>query len=114
MSPEATNPDVPNAQANNAEASDLQSPAAQAHNVEYIAEFIDGPLEGDTEKRALVDGKQEPEITMMALVDGMESMFWYYEVDSRDVQGQLHARYTFNAPESDPSVSDPDQKLDTV
>jgi hypothetical protein len=86
----------------------------EANHAEYIAEFIDGPLEGDTEKRALVDGKQEPEITMMALVDGLESMFWYYEVDSRDVQGELHARYTFNAPESDPSVSDDDQKLDAV
>lgn len=88
--------------------------SAEADNAEYIAEFIDGPLAGDTEKRALVGGKQEPQITMMALVDGLESMFWYYEVDVRDVQGELHARYSFNAPESDPSVSDDDQKLDAV
>jgi uridine kinase len=96
------------------ESNTAQNLAAQNLAAQYIAEFIDGPLEGDTEKRALVDGKQEPQITMMALVDGLESMFWYYEVDVRDVQGELHARYSFNAPESDPSVSDDDQKLDAV
>jgi hypothetical protein len=81
-------------------------------NPVYLAEFIDGPFEGRTEVRAYVDGKHEPQISMMAAVETLESLFWYTEVDSRDVQGELHVRYRFDPRESDSPVSDPDQKLD--
>ncbi|MGO4691909.1 hypothetical protein [Glaciibacter sp. 2TAF33] len=80
----------------------------------YLAEFIDGPFEGRTETRALVKGRHEPQISMMAAVESMESVFWYNEVDSREVQGELHVRYAFDAPDSDPAASDDDQKLDEL
>ncbi|SDN89444.1 hypothetical protein SAMN05216368_10839 [Cryobacterium flavum] len=68
----------------------------------YIAEFIDGPLEGQIDSRALVRGKHAPRISMVAAVGGLESVFWYDEVDERDVSGQLRVRYAFDQGDSDP------------
>ena len=68
----------------------------------YIAEFIDGPLEGQIDSRALVRGKHAPRISMVAAVAGLESVFWYDEVDERDVNGQRRVRYAFDQGESDP------------
>jgi hypothetical protein len=80
----------------------------------YVAEFIDGPFEGRTETRALVRGRHEPQISMIAAVESMESVFWYNEVDSREVQRELHVRYAFDPRDSDPVAADDDQKLDEV
>lgn len=77
-------------------------------NVAYVAEFIDGPLEGEIDKRVLIGGKHSPRISMVAAIDGMESVFWYDEVEQRDVQGTLHVRYAFDAPDSDPVESGDD------
>ncbi len=74
-------------------------------NVVYIAEFIDGPLEGHIDSRVLVQGKHARRISMVAAVDSLESLFWYNEVDERDVQGQLRVRYSFDAQDSDPVES---------
>jgi len=74
-------------------------------NVVYIAEFIDGPLEGQIDSRVLVRGKHDARISMLAAVDGIESLFWYDEVDERDVNGQLRVRYAFDASDSDPIES---------
>jgi hypothetical protein len=82
-----------------------------AANVPYVAEFLDGPLEGRVDLRVLVDGKHSPRISMIAAVDSMESVFWYNEVDARDVQGELHVRYAFDPSESDPVESDPEGDL---
>ncbi|WP_104081511.1 hypothetical protein [Cryobacterium sp. Y11] len=68
----------------------------------YIAEFIDGPLEGHTDSRSLLHGKHAPRISMVAAVAGLESVFWYDEVDERDVSGQRRVRYAFDEGESDP------------
>jgi hypothetical protein len=72
--------------------------------VVYTAEFIDGPLAGQVDTRALIQGKHHPRISMLAAVEGIEALFWYDEVDQRDVQGRLHVRYRFDAGESDPYV----------
>lgn len=74
-------------------------------NVVYTAEFIDGPLQGQTDSRVLVHGKHDEHISMVAAVDGMESLFQYDEIDARDVQGRLHVRYRFDAGDSDPHES---------
>ncbi|HZK58676.1 MAG TPA: hypothetical protein VFC59_02220 [Cryobacterium sp.] len=84
---------------------------SDAANVVYTAEFVDGPLEGQTDSRVLVHGKHAPRISMVAAVDGMESLFWYDEVDSRDVQGRLHVRYRFDAGDSDPYESSEEQPV---
>ncbi|MDJ0349247.1 hypothetical protein [Cryobacterium sp. PH29-G1] len=68
----------------------------------YVAEFIDGPLEGQFDSRALVRGKHAPRISMVAAVGGLESVFWYDEVDERDMNGQRRVRYAFDQGESDP------------
>lgn len=75
---------------------------------QYVAEFIDGPLEGDFEHRALVGGKPEPRVGMLAAVDGLESLFWYDAVDEREVNGQLRVRFRFDAGDSDPVEYDED------
>lgn len=78
---------------------------SDAANPMYVAEFIDGPLEGQIDTRVLVRGHHAPRISMLAAVEGLESVFWYDEFDKRDVEGQLHVRYTFDASESDPVES---------
>jgi hypothetical protein len=76
----------------------------------YVAEYLDGPLEGTTEHRFLVDGQPEERLTQMGLVDRTEALFWYVVQDSREVAGLLHVRYAFDAEDSDtlPGASDPD------
>jgi hypothetical protein len=80
--------------------------AADTAGAEYIAEFIDGPLEGEFDHRALVGGRSEERVGMVAAVDGLESLFWYDRVDEREVAGELRARFRFDAADSDPVESD--------
>ncbi|WP_448004937.1 hypothetical protein [Agromyces bauzanensis] len=82
--------------------------SADTAKTDYVAEFIDGPLEGDFEHRALVGGKSESRVGMMAAVDGLESLFWYDAVDQREVNGQLRVRFKFDADDSDPVEFDQD------
>jgi len=82
--------------------------SADTSPAEYVAEFIDGPLEGDFEHRVLVGGKAEARVGMMAAVDGLESLFWYDAVDEREVNGQLRVRFRFDADHSDPVEFDED------
>lgn len=79
--------------------------APDSDSAVYIAEFLDGPLEGQTDLRALVRGGAEPRISMVAAVDGLESLFWYDQAEQRDVQGQLHVSYSFDSGDSDPVES---------
>lgn len=78
----------------------------------YIAEFIDGPLEGHVDSRVFLHGKHQPRISMVVAVEGLESLLWYDEVDSRDVQGELHVRYKFDPSDSDPVAVDEDEEIE--
>ncbi len=84
---------------------------SDADNVEYIVEYSDGPLEGESDRRVLVRGKYDERISAVAAVEGIESVFRYNALDSREIQGQLHVRYGFDASDSDPFESDPDDDL---
>ncbi|KQQ95080.1 hypothetical protein ASF62_00535 [Leifsonia sp. Leaf325] len=75
-------------------------------DVSYIAEFTDGPLEGEVETRILIGGAAEKRIGMVAAVDGLESLFWYDAGEEREVNDQLHVRYSFDAGDSDPVESE--------
>ncbi|QTX04520.1 hypothetical protein [Agromyces archimandritae] len=75
-------------------------------SAEYIAEFLDGPLEGEYVPRVLVDGRPDERVGMIAAVEGLESVFWYELVDSREVDGQQRVRYRFDAGDSDPVEPD--------
>lgn len=80
-----------------------------SHAAEYIVEYMDGPLAGTAERRYLIGGRYDETVSAYAAVDGMESQFEYKALDSREVQGQLHVRYAFDAPDSDPYESDRDE-----
>ncbi|HEY1106888.1 hypothetical protein MUN74_16885 [Agromyces endophyticus] len=80
--------------------------SADTVGAQYVAEFIDGPLEGEFDHRALVGGKPEQRVGMVAAVDGLESLFWYDAVDEREVAGELRVRFSFDAGDSDPVESD--------
>lgn len=82
--------------------------SADTAGIEYVAEFIDGPLEGEFEHRVLVRGKPESRVGMMAAIDGLESLFWYDAVEQREVNGQLRVRFRFDADDSDPAEFDED------
>ena len=80
--------------------------SADTAGAQYVAEFIDGPLEGEFDHRALVSGKAERRIGMVAAVDGLESLFWYDAVEEREVGGELRVRFRFDVDDSDPVESD--------
>ncbi len=67
----------------------------------YVAEYLDGPLEGTTEHRYLVDGQPEPRVTQVALVDGTEALFDYVAGDSRELNGEQYVQFRFDAKDSD-------------
>ena len=74
-------------------------------DVFFTAEFIDGPLAGDTEERVLVHGIHDEKLSIVALIDGIESIFRYSAVESRDIAGKLHVTYPFHEASSDPFES---------
>jgi hypothetical protein len=67
----------------------------------YVAEFSGGPLEGTVEHRYLVDGRPERRLAQMALVDGTEALFDYVAGESRQLNGELYVRFTFDPSDSD-------------
>jgi hypothetical protein len=74
----------------------------------YIVRYLDGPLVGQIDQRLLIDGKYENSFSVIALVEGMESYFKYKAVDTRQLNGELHVRYSFDAEDSDPVQGDDD------
>lgn len=83
---------------------------AQAHDPEYIVEYADGPLVGTAERRYLVDGKVDERIGAVAAVEGLESLFWYVAGEEREINGEKHVSYHFDAPDSDPVEADKDEE----
>jgi hypothetical protein len=67
----------------------------------YVAEYLDGPLEGTVEHRFLQDGAPEPQITQYALVNGSEGMFDYVAGDTRTLNDELYVTYRFDTDDSD-------------
>ncbi|GAA1957235.1 hypothetical protein [Agromyces allii] len=78
--------------------------------VEYLVEYVDGPLAGTTERRALVDGEVDERIASIAAVRGLESIFWYTAGDQRVVDDEKVVEYRFDAPDSDPVQSEKDDE----
>jgi hypothetical protein len=77
---------------------------------EYIVEYADGPLVGQTDRRFLVGGEVDERIGVVAAIEGLESTFWYVAGDKRDINGQLQVTYHFDAPDSDPVETDKDDE----
>ena len=78
----------------------------------YVAEYVDGPMEGTTEHRFLHDDAPEPTITQYALVDGTDAMFEYRAGDVREINGEHFVRYSFDQGDSDPlqGNADPNER----
>lgn len=81
----------------------MSTPHEETH---YRVEYIDGPLEGQSEDRLLVNGEYDKEFTTIAAVESLESSFVYHAVEAREINGQLHVRYSFDARDSDPVQGD--------
>ncbi len=75
---------------------------AERVSEEYVVEYVDGPLAGETDRRVLIGGRYDDRLGAVAAVEGLESLFWYNAGASREIQGELHVQYTFDAPDSDP------------
>jgi hypothetical protein len=73
---------------------------------EYIVIFSGGPNDGMTGKRISTDGTWDAEITVITAVDGKETMLDYDVASWREVGGQYHVTYTFDASDSE-QVEDP-------
>ncbi|MGI9824093.1 hypothetical protein [Agromyces sp. Marseille-Q5079] len=82
--------------------------AAEESSTEYLVEYLDGPLEGQVEHRSLVDGGPEARLAAIAAIDGVESVFWYDLVGQRELDGEVRARFAFDAGDSDPVAFDED------
>ncbi len=78
----------------------------------YVAEFVDGPLEGTTEHRFLDGGEPAERVTQYALVDGTDAMFEYVAGATRELNGERYVQYFFDAKDSDPlqGQADPDER----
>ncbi len=72
----------------------------------YTAEFVDGPLKGESDTRVLIRGQFDQRVSVIAAIDGLESTFWYNATDSRHINGELHVHYSFDIPDSDPVESE--------
>ena len=82
----------------------------------YVAEYLDGPLEGTTEHRFLEDGKPEERVTQFALVDGTDAQFDYVVSGTRELNGEQFVSYSFDAADSDPlqGQADPDGESKSI
>ncbi|WP_202566644.1 hypothetical protein [Agreia sp. COWG] len=70
----------------------------------YTAVYLDGPLEGQTEERAFIDGKHDERFPTLGAVGGLESTFWYAAGATEELDGHLSVQYSFDAADSDPTV----------
>lgn len=78
----------------------------------YVAEYVDGPLEGTTEHRFLEGGEPQERVTQYALVDGTDAMFEYVAGATRRLNGDQYVQYSFDAKDSDAlqGQADPDER----
>lgn len=86
----------------------------QAGN-DYIAEYLDGPLAGQTEHRTL-DEQGEPEsvVNTMVAVNGLETILSYRAEDRREVDDVVQVTFRFDSGDSDTIEPDEDDVNDEV
>jgi hypothetical protein len=82
----------------------------------YVAEYLDGPLEGTTEHRYLENGAIEQRVTQYALVDGTDAMFEYVAGATRELNGEQYVQYSFDQKDSDvlQGQADPDDESKSI
>jgi hypothetical protein len=75
-------------------------------DAEYVVQYLDGPMAGSSDRRALVGAKPESRIDAIAAVEGLESTYRYELVQERSIDGEILATYRFDAADSDPVEPD--------
>ncbi|MHB1171542.1 MAG: oligoribonuclease [Lacisediminihabitans sp.] len=80
-----------------------------AHGDEYIVSYQGGPNDGQTDRRISTDGSWDSELTVLAAVDGKETLINYNATSWREVGGQYHVNYVYDAADSEP-VEDPEDR----
>jgi hypothetical protein len=79
---------------------------------EYIIEFLDGPLQGQTQHRPLIDGEYEKELDTFVAVEGLPSQLHYVAQKTRQVGETLFVSYRFDPADSDSiEVDDQDTNI---
>lgn len=79
---------------------------------EYVAEFADGPLQGETQHRTYIEGDYEKELTMFVAIEGLPSQLHYVASSTRQVGDTLFVTYRWDATDSDPiEVDDQDTNI---
>lgn len=90
----------------------MSDTSASAEPDRYVAEYLDGPLEGTTEHRFLQDGAPEQHVAQYALVDGTDAQFDYVAGATRELNGEQYVQYSFDQAGSDTLAGqvDPDEE----
>ncbi len=78
---------------------------------EYVAFFHDGPFDGQTERRVIVDGTWEREVTMIAGQEGTETRLVYQATGARKVGSEVYVDYRWDQRDSD-ELTDPEERND--
>lgn len=68
---------------------------------EYVTEFLDGPLQGQTQHRSYIEGEYEKDLEEIVAVEGLPSTLHYVAGATRHVGETLFVSYRF-----DPATSD--------
>jgi hypothetical protein len=79
----------------------------------YVAEFVDGPLQGTTEHRFLQDGEPETSVTQVALVNRTDALFVYVAGETRELNGELYVSFSLDKADSDPLQGEANQDVES-
>ncbi|WP_349902768.1 oligoribonuclease [Parafrigoribacterium humi] len=82
---------------------------ALARGDEYVVHYQGGPNDGRTDRRISTDGSWDRSVTVVVGVDGKEALIDYTAGPWRELGGQYHVTYLFDAADSD-KVEDPEDR----
>lgn len=80
-----------------------------AKGEEYVVFYTGGPYDGQTDTRISTDGSWDETITVPVEMEGDDSLLVYGTPTAREVGGQVHVTYTWDAADSD-ALIDPDDR----
>lgn len=89
-----------------------ESTPTLAHGDEYIAFYVDGPYDGQTDTRIATEPGWDDYVTLIAAdAEGSETQLRYDRPVAKQVGEQVHVTYTWDQSDSDP-LEDLDERND--
>ena len=82
-----------------------------AHGDEYVALYVGGPNDGQTDHRISIAGGWHEELAVLTAVDGKETLENYTAQSWRKVGDRVHVTYLWDEADSEP-VADPEDRGD--